>query len=308
VAYTHDPINRVVSVTDPGSGAQTTTIAYAEAIGGVHDRKTTRYPGGSVHTELVDQTGSSAGQQLGYNTLNQTSSARKSTGTVNRTLSYLGATQYTRTAYGATNVVNSSVLGVVAHGAVAFTRTPDGTLVSRRSGTARAYYLRDGLGSTAALVDAAGTVRNRYAYSPWGQTTTTCPTNACVSNPFAYTGAEHDEATGLYKIGHRYYQPDHGRWTQPDPLGARINTVMPTEAHPYLYAGANPTNYMDPDGTHAIIRVWRSSTPVRLFYSAGVWRTRFAQDTPPVVGGDTSLCQNQLGPGLAVPQVTIVNI
>jgi hypothetical protein len=143
-----------------------------------------------------NQTGSSAGQQLGYNTLNQTSSARKSTGTVNRTLSYLGATQYTRTAYGATNVVNSSALGVVAHGAVAFTRTPDGTLVSRRSGTARAYYLRDGLGSTAALVDAAGTVRNRYAYSPWGQTTTTCPTNACVSNPFAYTGAEHDEGHG----------------------------------------------------------------------------------------------------------------
>jgi RHS repeat-associated protein len=140
------------------------------------------------------------------------------------------------------------VLGVIAHGGVSYTRTPDGTLVSRRLTTSRAYYLHDGLGSTIALVQGDGTVRNRYAYDPYGQTTTTCPTGTCVSNPFQYTGAEHDETTGLYKIGHRYYQPDHGRWTQPDPLGNRTNPVMPTEAHPYLYAGCNPTNYTDPTG------------------------------------------------------------
>jgi RHS repeat-associated protein len=120
--------------------------------------------------------------------------------------------------------------------------------VSRRVTTSRAYFLHDGLGSTIALVQGDGTVRNRYAYDPYGQTTTTCPTGSCVSNPFQYTGAEHDETTGLYKIGHRYYQPDHGRWTQPDPLGNRTNAAMPTEAHPYLYVGCNPINYTDPTG------------------------------------------------------------
>jgi RHS repeat-associated protein len=140
------------------------------------------------------------------------------------------------------------VLGVIAHGGVSYTRTPDGTLVSRRVTTSRAYFLHDGLGSTIALVQGDGTVRNRYAYDPYGQTTTTCPTGSCVSNPFQYTGAEHDETTGLYKIGHRYYQPDHGRWTQPDPLGNRTNPGMPTEAPPYLYVGCNPINYTDPTG------------------------------------------------------------
>jgi RHS repeat-associated protein len=181
VTYTYDALNRVASVTEPGP--VTTTFAYADLVEGVHDRKTTTYPGGTVQTELVDQAG-----------------------------------------------------------------TPDGTLVSRRLTTSRAYFLHDGLGSTIALVQGDGTIRNRYAYDPYGQTTTTCPTGSCLSNPFQYTGAEHDETTGLYKIGHRYYQPDHGRWTQPDPLGARVNTVMPTEAHPYLYVGCNPTNRTDPTG------------------------------------------------------------
>jgi RHS repeat-associated protein len=95
---------------------------------------------------------------------------------------------------------------------------PTGPWCHAASPPARAYFLHDGLGSTAALVQGDGTVRNRYAYDPYGQTTTTCPTGSCVSNPFQYTGAAHDETTGLYKIGHRYYQPDHGRWTQQDPL------------------------------------------------------------------------------------------
>jgi hypothetical protein len=30
-----------------------------------------------------------------------------------------------------------------------------------------------------------------------------------------------------------------------------INPAMPTEAHPYLYVGCNPTNYTDPTGLEA---------------------------------------------------------
>jgi RHS repeat-associated protein len=235
-SYTHNAANQMVTSTTNGA---TTTYHYDDA---------------------GNQTGSTAGQQLDYNTLNQTTSARKATGTSTQTMGYLGASQYTRTLYGATGITNSVVLGVIAHGGVSYTRTPDGTLVSRRLTTSRAYFLHDGLGSTIALVQGDGTVRNRYAYSPYGQTTTTCPTGSCVSNPFQYTGAEHDETTGLYKIGHRYYQPDHGRWTQPDPLGNRTNMAMPTEAHPYLYVGCNPTNYTDPSGLASRYACYAGST------------------------------------------------
>ncbi len=47
-----------------------------------------------------------------------------------------------------------------------------------------------------------------------------------------------DTGTGLIKLGYRYYDPTHGRFTQTDP--ARV------EANLYLYAGANPINGIDP--------------------------------------------------------------
>lgn len=41
-------------------------------------------------------------------------------------------------------------------------------------------------------------------------------------------------------MGARYYQPELGRWTQPDPSGQ--------EANAYLYVGGNPANFVDPSG------------------------------------------------------------
>ena len=38
--------------------------------------------------------------------------------------------------------------------------------------------------------------------------------------------------------GARYYQPEPGRWTQPDPSGQ--------EANAHLYVGGNPVNLVDP--------------------------------------------------------------
>jgi hypothetical protein len=41
-------------------------------------------------------------------------------------------------------------------------------------------------------------------------------------------------------MGARYYQPELGRWTQPDPSGQ--------DANAYAYVGANPVNFVDPSG------------------------------------------------------------
>lgn len=68
--------------------------------------------------------------------------------------------------------------------------------------------------SVVALTDAAGDAVNRYAYTPYGQLTQTDET---ASNPWRFTGEYQDATRGLYKIGHRYYDPDLSRWTQPDP-------------------------------------------------------------------------------------------
>lgn len=48
------------------------------------------------------------------------------------------------------------------------------------------------------------------------------------------------EGIGLYKFGTSYYQPTVGRWTQPDP--SRL------DGNPFVYAGDNPINFVDPSG------------------------------------------------------------
>ncbi len=112
----------------------------------------------------------------------------------------------------------------------ATTRDPGGALVGLRNAADRFSYLVDGLGSVVALTDASGAVSHFYTYDPYGVTTET--TSSPVANPWRYTGQYQDAVTGLYKMGARYYQPELGRWTQPDPSGQ--------EANAYLYAVGNP--------------------------------------------------------------------
>ncbi|WP_186780125.1 RHS repeat-associated core domain-containing protein [Streptomyces salinarius] len=57
--------------------------------------------------------------------------------------------------------------------------------------------------------------------------------------PYRCAGAYADPI-GLYKLGHRYYDPTLGRFTQPDP-----SATKPT---PYLYADGDPVNNSDPTG------------------------------------------------------------
>ncbi|WP_416238179.1 RHS repeat-associated core domain-containing protein [Streptomyces mutabilis] len=76
-----------------------------------------------------------------------------------------------------------------------------------------------------------------YAYGPTGTPRGT--TTEAVPQPYRYAGAYADP-TGLYKMGHRYYDPTLGRFTQPDPSGQETN--------PYLYAAGNPVNRTDPTG------------------------------------------------------------
>ncbi len=75
-----------------------------------------------------------------------------------------------------------------------------------------------GPGPVAAVTDASGGVTHSYAYDSYGATTET--TASSVANPWRYTGQDQDVATGLYKVGARYYQPELGRLTTTRPVGA----------------------------------------------------------------------------------------
>ena len=124
-------------------------------------------------------------------------------------------------------------------GTPTYVRTPDGTPIARHTAAGSEYYLTDNLGSVVGMVTTSGTKTAAYAYDPYGAPRHTSGTSA-AANPIRYTGGYLDTTTGLYKLGHRYYDPTLGRFTQPDPSGQ--------EANAYLYAFANPVNWTDLSG------------------------------------------------------------
>ncbi|MEV4341021.1 RHS repeat-associated core domain-containing protein [Streptomyces sp. NPDC049590] len=119
--------------------------------------------------------------------------------------------------------------------ATGFVREPSGTLVAMRSTGSSQYYLTDAQNSVIGLVDASGKRTATYTYGPYGEPRT----NTGTQQPFRFTSAYLDP-TGLYKMGARYYDPNLGRFTQPDPSGKENN--------PYLYAAGDPVNSSDPTG------------------------------------------------------------
>lgn len=101
--------------------------------------------------------------------------------------------------------------------------------------------MTDGIGSTIALTDANGNTANTYSYDPYGNQVSSTGT---VANPYKFAG-QHQDASGLYKTGARYYDPMLGRWTTQDPI---TDTLDRHGANPYAYANDDPVNIADPSG------------------------------------------------------------
>ncbi|HUP23003.1 MAG TPA: RHS repeat-associated core domain-containing protein [Thermoanaerobaculia bacterium] len=104
-------------------------------------------------------------------------------------------------------------------------------------------YLLDALGSPVSLSRRDGTLAVRYGYDAWGVPQARAGDS---ENPVLFTGHLFDEVTGLYYARARYYDPQIGRLLSVDPFGG--TTEEPRSLHPYVYAYANPTTYLDRDG------------------------------------------------------------
>ncbi|MEY7977227.1 RHS repeat-associated core domain-containing protein [Streptomyces pilosus] len=151
-------------------------------------------------------------------------------GTSNAERTKLGPTWFHHTALGLASTTTNGV-------DTGFIREPAGTLNSMTTGGKSYYYLTDATGNVLGLADDTGKRTHTYAYGPTGLPRGT--TTEAVPQPYRYAGAYADP-TGLYKMGHRYYDPTLGRFTQPDPSGQ--------EENPYLYASGDPVNRIDPSG------------------------------------------------------------
>ncbi|MBK7611220.1 MAG: hypothetical protein IPJ15_08125 [Actinomycetales bacterium] len=106
------------------------------------------------------------------------------------------------------------------------------------------YYVhRDPLGSTNQLTDAHGDVVAAYAYSAFGEVTSTGP--AAAEADLLFQGQQRDPVTGLYNMRARTYDPVSGRFTQREPLATPAGAPLVAA---YAFVGNRPTALTDPTG------------------------------------------------------------
>jgi RHS repeat-associated protein len=110
------------------------------------------------------------------------------------------------------------------------------------AGGTTAFYGFDGNGNTSELTGAGGTVLNSYSYLPFGESLIA---TGATPNPFTYVGqfGVMSGAAGLYFMRARWYSPDLGRFTQPDPTG-----LAGEDANLYRYVQNDPVGAKDPSG------------------------------------------------------------
>ena len=272
--YGYDSLNRLRTATEKTStGAASASWAYAydkngnrtsntSVLGGVTKTTTQGY---NAIDQLTSLNGSTAGLSYDANGNQLTNPGNTSVGvapvtattvngrdqitaaTVNGIATgntYLGETQTTRltaTTGGSATSYRNTMLGLTGQStsgaAINYIRTPDGELIGT-TGANAAYFLTDNLGSTVGTVSTSGAKTAAYSYDPYGRTRTA--TGANVGNTIRYAGGMYNATTGTTKFGARYYDPNIGRFTQPDPSGQ--------EENPYAYVSNIPTNAVDSAG------------------------------------------------------------
>jgi len=104
------------------------------------------------------------------------------------------------------------------------------------------YYTRDHLGSIRELTDAAGNVRARYSYDPFGRRT---KLSGGVGADFGFAGMFWSSEASLAITRFRAYDPNLGRWLSRDPL-RNAETVLGPNL--YAYVQNEPVNQTDRSG------------------------------------------------------------
>ena len=105
------------------------------------------------------------------------------------------------------------------------------------------YCHQDHIGSSNVITDETGQIAQLLEYSPYGLTSRE---EGAYNTNYRFTGKLFDTSTALYYYGARYYDPELGRFIQPD-------TIVPYPDDPqsfnrYSYCRNNPITYIDPSG------------------------------------------------------------
>ena len=124
---------------------------------------------------------------------------------------------------------------------IGFTRTANGA-------DTEYFYVKNLQGDILKVITATGTEAATYTYDAWGKLLTSTGDMADV-NPLRYRGYYYDTETGLYYLKSRYYDPEVGRFINPDAYASTGQGILGTNM--FTYCRNNPVNLSDPTGTSA---------------------------------------------------------
>ena len=135
------------------------------------------------------------------------------------------------------------------------------------------YFVRDYLGSVRAIVNAQGQRLEAIDYMPYGSRWKD-PMRLVTDNRYLFNGKEWQPTGDLDVLdyGARQYDPELGRWFNPDPAMQFLN--------PYTFCANDPVNGVDTDGNLVIFingfsaRYWAKNyfNPGNLLASGTNWK------------------------------------
>ncbi len=119
-----------------------------------------------------------------------------------------------------------------------------GLLMQISSGDTPRYYHFDSTGHTVALTDLGGAMTDRYAYTPYGETTAP----GVTINPFRFAGklGVLDDQNGLYYMRARFYSVTTKRFTGLDEVSGSFDN--PETLNRYSYTHGKPITHIDGTG------------------------------------------------------------
>ncbi len=106
------------------------------------------------------------------------------------------------------------------------------------------YFLSDALSTVRDVVDSDGGIVASYEFSEYGQRISSSESGASSEKTFVGGLSVQDEVadTGLMLMGHRFYEPEVGRFLNRDPIGFRGGLNL------FEYAGSRPISRVDHTG------------------------------------------------------------
>ena len=145
----------------------------------------------------------------------------------------------------------SQLSSVIINGSVyRFTYDSTGIPLTMTSGNTVYYYVTNTQGDVTGILNSEGVQITTYVYDAWGKMYASSTSPIIMYNPLTYRGYVYDRETGLYYAGSRYYDPEIGRWLNPDTLetlGVEFQNF--SQYNLFAYCFNSPVNQADGSGT-----------------------------------------------------------